>query len=624
MLLGMQAWYPEAACADDAVLLPPTDARRWSQGGKAILVTDLTTAAPATAFTKDGTRAKGKWKAMPFATETPALEGWALSCFSGTNPPAITIALPPQAKGWHAVYIGLVTTSNGFLSTRNGIKARLGDEAVFRHMANNLPMLPARRDAIQDVFLAVADLGGAGARQTVELLPLSGMPATVAYVKAIPLTEGEVMLWQAEGTHFSSTAGLTVDGTVAALSHRREDTRTSIATFDGHSWIWPYKPVTAADLEANFRGFERSDVGKWWFQVIGADLVCYPTKVGTLPGEGETEFNSGTNAVFTGLLRGLISRGINPLKVAREAARAQGAEFHVMIRPAGWQAGMPLEEAFSSKFYKAHPEWRCVDRDGTPAMYMSYAVPEVRRQVLAIYKETLELQPEGVGILFHRGMPMILWEEAFCTRFREKYQADARAVPEDDPRILDLRAEIMTEFLSEIRALLDETARSQGRTKPYTISLGTFSREEDNQKFGIDLPRWIAKGLVDELGVAWFAHHTSFAQPDMAWYKRITKGTKVKVHPFVIAWKPGSPQELCKTVTRFYEQGADGIAIWDPQVEKGWPDGSAGNCFDVLGHLGHREVIAQWAKSGVPRPEGIPLKRLGENHYSRWFPTTGF
>lgn len=599
-----------AVCLSHAEAAPAhslhqTDARRWVNHAKALAsltVTDLTTATPATAFTK-GKRERGKWKAMPFATEK--LEGWALSCYAGTGAPMVKVPLPREAKGWHAVYIGLVTTSNGFLSTRNGIKAKLGDEKVCRHMSNNLPMLPERRDAVQEVFLTVAELTGEGPRQTVEISPLPGNPATVAYVRAIPLTNAEVKTWESE-----------VSG--------KKATRTSIATFDGHSWIWPYKPQTAADLEANFRGFEHSDVGKWWFQVIGADLVCYPTKVGTLPGEGETDFNSGTNAVFTGILRSLIAKGINPLKVARDAARAQGAEFHVMIRPAGWQAGMPLEEAFNSKFYAAHPEWRCVDRDGTPTMYMSYAVPEVRQQVLAIYKETLELQPDGVGILFHRGMPMMLWEDAFSTRFQKKYNADARAVPEDDPRLLELRAEIMTEFLTEIRSLLDETAKAQGRTKPYTISLGTFSKEEDNRKFGIDLPTWIAKGLVDELGVAWFAHHTSFSQPDMTYYSRITRDSKVKVYPFVIAWKSGKPQELCKAVSQFYAQGAAGIAIWDPQVERNWPDGYAGNAFDTFGRLGHREEIAAWAKQGVPKPEAIPLKRLGENHYSRWFPTTGF
>ena len=295
-----------------------------------------------------------------------------------------------------------------------------------------------------------------------------------------------------------------------------------------------------------------------------------------------------------------------------------------MLRPAGWKAAIPFEETFNSKFFEAHPEWRCVDRDGTPTLHMSYAFPEVRRHLLEIFRETLELQPDGVGFLFNRGMPMILWEEAFGARFQAMHHADARTVPEDDPRILATRAAIMTDFMQEIRALLDATARQQGRTQRYKISLGTFAREEDNQKFGFDLPRWIEQGLVDDLGVAWFAHHTSFAQPDMAYYSRLTKGTKVGVYPFIISWKSGKPADLCKKVTAFYEQGASGIAIWDPQVETGWTEQPHGNLFDTLSQIGDRELIARWAKEGVPLPLATPLTRLDENHYSRWFPTTGF
>src|SRR4029077_12361815 len=214
--------------------------------------------------------------------------------------------------------------------------------------------------------------------QSLEIAPQVALPAMVCYVKLVPLTAKEVENWNAE----------------RAKDHRA--TRTSIAPFDGHSWIWPYKPQSADDLRANFRGFENSDVGKWWFQVLGADLVCYPSKVGRIPGEGTVDFSSGAHATFVKTVEGLFKKGINPLQVAREAARAQHAEFHVMVRPAGWKASIPYEETFNSRFYEAHPEWRCMDRDGTPTMFMSYAVPEVRRQVIEIFRETLAFQPDGV------------------------------------------------------------------------------------------------------------------------------------------------------------------------------------------------------------------------------------
>lgn len=572
------------------------DSRRLSQADKAVVLTDLSQMQPADALIT-GKRQKGKWKMIPFTTAD--LKGTALSIYSATNPPVVK--LPLAQKGWHAVYIGLATTSGGFSIGGNGIRAKLSDEPVFKRMANNLALLENRRSVIQECFLTVADLKG----QSLEIAPVRGLPANVCYVKVVPMTAAEVKTAQTPSKH-----------------------RTSIATFDGHSWIWPFNPTTAEELAEEFRGFEGTDVGKWWFQVTGSDLVCYPSKVGTYPGEGTVDFPTGAYAVYTKSLETLFKKGINPLKVARDAAKAQGAEFHVMLRPAGWVGSMPYEETFNSKFYYDHPEWRCIDRDGTSTFFMSYANPQVQKQLIEIFRETLELQPEGVGFVFNRGMPLMLWEDAFCQRFQQMHNADAKTVPDDDPRIHATRAAIMTDFMTEVRALLDETAAKQGRKERYKISLGTFAKEEDNQRWGLDLPTWIQRGLVDDLATTWFAYHTSFTktpgQVDMDYYRRITKGTNTKAYPMVIAWKTGKPKELSKQVGAYLLKGDPGVAIWDPQVMKGWPDNSPGNVFDILGKLGHRDDLLRWAKEGVPAPLTIPLTRLDENHFSRWFPNTGF
>jgi hypothetical protein len=327
-------------------------------------------------------------------------------------------------------------------------------------------------------------------------------------------------------------------------------------------------------------------------------------------------------------LETLFKNGVNPLQVAREAARAQGAEFHVLLRPGGWAGSMPYEETFNSRFFYQHPEWRCVDRDGTPTFYLSYAVPEVRRHLVELLRETLEVQPEGVGFLFNRGLPLMLWEEAFAQRFREMHGAEAKSAGDDDPRLHATRAGVMTDFLLEVRALLDETAARQGRKERYKISLGTFAKEEDNRRWGLDLENWIRRGLVDDVATTWFAYHTSFektpGQVDLAFYRRITEGTPTRVYPMVIAWKTGKPKELCQKAADWLAEGAPGIAIWDPQVHKGWADGSPGSALDVLGHLGHREDLQRWARQGPPAPLTYPLTRLDDNHFSRWFPNTGF
>ena len=43
---------------------------------------------------------------------------------------------------------------------------------------------------------------------------------------------------------------------------------------------------------------------------------------------------------------------------------------------------------------------------------MSFAVPEVRQHLLGIFREVLESGPDGVNILYKRGMPLIVFEDA--------------------------------------------------------------------------------------------------------------------------------------------------------------------------------------------------------------------
>nr|MDQ3625418.1 hypothetical protein [Verrucomicrobiota bacterium] len=146
-------------------------------------------------------------------------------------------------------------------------------------------------------------------------------------------------------------------------------------------------------------------------------------------------------------------------------------------------------------------------------MHMSYAVPEVRQRVLDILREAVEMcDPEGVGLLFVRGMPLMLWEPAFCERFSAEYGADAKAVDEEDPRIHALRGKIMTELFRELRSMLDGLAKEKTGRR-YTISAATFSEQKSNERFGLDVGTWVKEELVDELAIAYHAHHTGFVPP---------------------------------------------------------------------------------------------------------------
>lgn len=586
----------------------PDDPRQWSQYSRSVFVTDLSQVKEPGALVT-GQREKGKWKVLPY--EAGDLKGNALSVYSSTEPPRVSI--PLKTRGWHAVYIGLSTVSGGInKAQQSGITAKLGKNESFRRMQNNMRLTPTRGDVVQEQLLAVAELDPS---EVVEIKPLPNFAATVMYIRLVPLADAERLAWEKEGRD---------------TSHR-----SAVATWDGHSWIWPYAPRTASDLRSSFVGIERTDFNQWWFCVTGADLVNYPSKVGTIAGATTKDFPTKAHAEYSHSLVKLLENGVNPLLVARNSARDQGRQFHVFIRPQAWGASIPFEETFDSKFFLDHPEWRCVDREGKRTLHMSWAVPEVRKQILAVFRESVEMSdPDGVGIFFNRGMPLMLWEKAFSDRFRSEYGIDIVTVDAEDARIHQLRGKIMTEFMADLRALLDEIGKSRAG-KRYTISASTLAAERFNTRFGMDLATWVERGLIDQLSIM-AAYYTAdgklpYAAPDMAYYRKVVGNSQVKVFPFVVAWSTklwnnGQPIDLCRLVLEWYEQGASGIAVWDPeQVRTGYGDDLyQGQPIDLLAYLGHRELIAHWAAQGVPLPHTRLVTKLGENEYSRWLPNTGY
>jgi len=582
------------ADAENSLIVPPF--QKWKRQTEERLITDLSRATPAAALADH--RQPGKWKIIPYLTKT--FRGKSLSCGPETEAPAVSV--PLGATGWHAVYVGLANVADRGKTDDNGVWMRLSGDASWQRRRNTLPLGKPQRIVIEDIYLTVADLTG----RSIEFRQMPFRAGAVMYVRVVPLSPDEVAAW----------------------TQSRNPFRHMIATFDGHGMLWQNRPRDAADLGIAFDGFDVSDFGKWWFQLGGGDITNYPTKVGTVIGSQTEDFVRDADREFATSVRNLIAAGVNTLKVAREAARRDGAEFHVFVRPSSWQAPIPWEENFSSRFFNEHPEWRCIDRDGTPTLYMSYAVPEVRHHIVEILRESLDCDPDGVGILFHRGIPLILWEDAFVKTYQAKYGKDPRTIDEGDLTLGAVRSEILTTFMKEIRAMLDEEAARRHRSTPYKLSLTAFSLEKDNRKYGVDVERWVKEGIVNgDVAPTSFAEMVPTANADLAYYKRITKGSTVGVYPMFNAWRAGEPPTFLNKLLKAYDAGATGIALWDPDTTNAWGNKTLGQgigqAFDVYRYVGHRDLLQAWAAGGVPGPRTMPLTQYGENHFSRWTPNSG-
>ena len=408
-------------------------------------------------------------------------------------------------------------------------------------------------------------------------------------------------------------------------------TRTSIATFDGHSWIWPFAPTTAEELAEEFRGYE----GHGHRQVV---VPGHRRRSRLLSVEGR-HLSRRRHHGFShrAPMRSTRSRWRPCSRKASTRSRSRATPRRPRARsstsccaPRAGSAPCRMRRPSTASSSTQHPEWRCVDRDGTPTFFMSYAYPAGAEAVAGHLRRDLELQPEGVGFLFNRGMPLMLWEDAFCERFKQMHNADAKSVPDDDPRIHATRAAVMTDFLKEVRALLDETAKQagpQGALQDLARHLLQRSRQHTlgprPARTGSSSASWMNSPPRGSPTTP-----PSRRRPARSTWTTIAASRRART-PRPIPWsspgRPASPQELCKNGRRAISPPAiPASPSGTRRCPKAGPTNPPATSIDVLGKLGHRDDLLRWAKNGVPQPLTIPLTRLDENYFSRWFPNTGF
>ena len=591
------------------------EADRWENSGKPIILSDMSQATPKSALTFD-VRRKRQWKVLDYETKD-GLKGNSISCTPDTGAPPVTLKL--NQKGWFAVYVGLGGMGRFAFGQESEARIKLTNDVTYQHRRYS-----GARDDIDEVFFKVADLTNQNleiaqmrmaAKMDVSAPSVNPRHTVIMYVKLIPLTEKEIAWVKAE--------------------RERKDTKKLIATLDAFSWIHQNFPTTKEEFLEDFEHYRDSDFGTLSWQIIGGDLVNYKSKLGTIVGELSDDPARTGDGYVTQSIKKFIERGESHTQLAIQAARSMNKRITIGFRAQAWQTPPAFEDYFSSRFYRDHPEWRAYDRDGTPAMRMSYAVPQVREHIYGIIREVLAFQPDGIEIIYFRGLPLMLWEDAFSNQFKAKYGADAKQVPENDPRLYELRGEIMTGFMRDLRRILDEVQQKQGRKERYELTTSVVHNELDNKKYGLDVERWVKEGLIDKIGIFPAAFHTDTSKPvDLDWFAKITKGTKTGFYPLMIGWRLSSYQDAIKEAQLSYQKGAGGLIFWDP-----FPTGmyaprppalgrhyqrAINTYWSLVSRMGHTEDLAKMESENRPAAKYIPLKKWGNYHFGRWIPDVGF
>ncbi|MDP3073328.1 MAG: hypothetical protein Q8N18_23760 [Opitutaceae bacterium] len=271
---------------------------------------------------------------------------------------------------------------------------------------------------------------------------------------------------------------------------------------DGFSGFFEGRYRTAEDLRTHVLRFRDTPVAVLEWCIVQGSRTNFPSRAVELVGAGQSEFGRRGDQLVTETFRRLAAEGTDTLEVVARASHEAGLLCYASMRmngdysPTGSDPTLPRQ--FNGDFWHAHPEFRVRDAKGAPGTKLSYAFAEVRAHKLAHLREAALRDIDGLHLDFLRHPPFFGYDEPLVHAFREKHGLDPRTLPATDARWIALRAEVMTGFVRDVRALLDEAGAKKGRR----LGLGARIDHREYLSLGCDLEAWLREGLLDYVTLA--------------------------------------------------------------------------------------------------------------------------
>ena len=283
---------------------------------------------------------------------------------------------------------------------------------------------------------------------------------------------------------------------------------------------------------------------------------------------------------------------------------------------AGFHYPPPIDQAnHGASFYKQHPEWRGTDREGNTTPRMAYSYPGVRRYVLLMLREILEYGVDGLCLLYNRRPPLVEYEQPVAEGFMKEYGKDPRELDDADPAWLRYRARVLTQFMREVRELVDGAAAEQGRE--IAVSAVVLDTEASNLYNALDLKEWVDEGLVDTL-IPYTSEPnlnstvTGWADAsDAEYFVSLTRGTKCGLALNLMP-RDLTAEQYRTLAASLYEAGVENLFFWDADMLQA--RFSSEGSWNALRRLGHSDEVSAWVAAGKPSlaTKALKLERIGD------------
>jgi hypothetical protein len=261
--------------------------------------------------------------------------------------------------------------------------------------------------------------------------------------------------------------------------------RRIIFNNDGNEPVYFCKESTEAELLASrTRALAESQVDSIFYCTwsSGFGLFTHHTSAGQVFNTREAMFKGNRTQDF-------LDRGIDPLSVMVKFAHQHGKELFWSMRmndthDAERNTYGPVMFR-TNTLKRAHPEWLLGSREHPPKhgawSGVDYGVKEIRELALSFCEEVCtNYDVDGLELDFFRHAIF--------------FKTSAKGEPCSEA---DLNA--MTELIERIRKLTEE--RGKIRSRPILVAVRVPDSVEYCKLIGLDLEKWLSKGLVDLLVV---------------------------------------------------------------------------------------------------------------------------
>jgi len=406
-------------------------------------------------------RLRTKWNSIPY--ETGGFKGEMLVSLGSSK--ANDVFLNPELEGWYKIFVGLYAVNYH----TSGLEMKLSSDKAFVKISTSMQREYSEH-IVEDVFWKCAKMDGEKIVIGKHLAKDYAFDAMIAWIRLVPMTDEEVQHY-----HYEKS---------------RTDTKRIYATNDMHCMLCMSDMKTEESWRNVVQEYIDSDVE--WLAIETIDH-----NDGNLIGCDIDEFS------FHGVFDKNFQRDIKKyysddvMKNIVAYGKEQGFKMCISTRVSFWGAEFPHDEMyFDQKFAADNPGLRCIDRDGEIVDYMSFMYPEVQEYLIERFKKMASFGPDAVQPLFSRGWPYILFEKPFTDLFMKRYGEDARELPLDDERIIELKCEIMTDFVRKLKnAIVEVNPQIELHAK---VMFSIY----DNLLVGLDLEAWAKEGLVERIVTA--------------------------------------------------------------------------------------------------------------------------